>query len=78
MIAASKVIGSSVPFLTSREAAQDGDLRRAVVAAQLLDIHGDEILILENEDSQAFKQLGQTLQLRKNGGIMVPIDDAVI
>ena len=56
MMAASN--SAAKPCSTSSEAAHDHDILGAVVAAQLLDIHGDEELVLKDQDAQACKQVG--------------------
>jgi hypothetical protein len=42
------------------QAARHGDVDGAVVAAQLLDVHGDQEFILEHQYSQAFEHAGQS------------------
>ena len=51
-------VGPSVRSgLQFAETADDDDVMRAVIAAKLLDIHGDEEFILQNKDSHSVEQI---------------------
>jgi len=49
-----------------------------VVAAELLDIHGDEEFVLQDKNSQSVKQMGHGQSLLETPGVMIAIRRAVI
>ncbi|GLS30583.1 hypothetical protein GCM10007937_22910 [Mesorhizobium albiziae] len=60
-----RLAGGVVQFV---KAARDGDIFSAAVPAQLLDIHGDEEFIFQDENAQTIERFGQGM-LQKSEGV---------